>query len=113
MFSWHLSSRTADDEPHRVWVSSEEACKAKARFMGTSNNTGRCSGGVSAAAQPMTSRAESGGSSEGGREAKADEREHRSSTSVPKADAWKEKNRLAQRAFRQRQKVHTCAPLWW
>ncbi|CAL8464692.1 g4227 [Coccomyxa elongata] len=61
-------------------------------------------GGVSAAAQPMTSRAESGGSSEGGREAKADEREHRSAASIPKADAWKEKNRLAQRAFRQRQK---------
>ncbi len=62
-------------------------------------------GGVSAAAQPLSSRAESGGSSEGAKEAR-EEREHRSS-SMPKADAWKEKNRLAQRAFRQRQKVRT------
>ena len=28
---------------------------------------------------------------------------------MPKADAWREKNRLAQKAFRQRQKVCTAA----
>ncbi len=81
------------------------------RYEGCNYDTEVCAGGVSAGAQPMTSRAESGGSSEGGREAKADEREHRSAASIPKADAWKEKNRLAQRAFRQRQKVLTCTPL--
>ena len=36
---------------------------------------------------------------------------------MPKADAWREKNRLAQKAFRQRQKVciamlgHTVHPM--
>ena len=49
--------------------------------------------------------AESGGSSEGGRDARLEDRNEHKSSSVPKADAWKEKNRLAQRAFRQRQKV--------
>ena len=42
---------------------------------------------------------------------------HDRSQSVPKADAWREKNRLAQKAFRQRQKVcptalaHTVHPM--
>jgi hypothetical protein len=58
---------------------------------------------------PSAHRAESGNSSEG-RDARHNvnnEAEHRSGahSSVPKADAWREKNRLAQKAFRQRQKV--------
>lgn len=38
-----------------------------------------------------------------------DDHHHRS---MPKADAWREKNRLAQKAFRQRQKVRLqCAQI--
>ena len=68
-----------------------------------------CAGGMapqlSAAPLTPTSRADSGNSSGTPHDSaeKGGDREHRSP--VPKAEAWKEKNRLAQKAFRQRQKV--------
>ncbi len=45
----------------------------------------------------------SGGSLDEGRNSHEDHRH--GSHAMPKADAWREKNRLAQKAFRQRQKV--------
>ncbi len=53
----------------------------------------------------------SGGSLDDPREGRNSHEDHRhGSHAMPKADAWREKNRLAQKAFRQRQKVGQLLP---